>query len=59
MISSDKLPSLATLEEAKELDLMLFDRYDTNRSGFLESNEIELMLKDVPRIINSETNYPG
>ena len=51
---SDKLPSLANQEEAIELARMLFDRYDVNRSGYLEPQEIETMMRDVPRILNSK-----
>jgi hypothetical protein len=56
---SDKLPSLANQEEAIELARMLFDRYDVNRSGYLEPQEIETMMRDVPRILNSKPSYSG
>lgn len=48
----NKLPSLISEQEANSLAKFLFKRYDRNKSGFLEDNEIELFIRDVPRILN-------
>jgi Ca2+-binding EF-hand superfamily protein len=52
MQSSIKLPSLVDDKTALEIAGQLFDRYDRNRSSYLEENEIALMMEDVPRILN-------
>lgn len=48
----NKLPSLIDTNTAKSLAKHLFKRYDLNKSGYLEDKEIELMIRDVPRILN-------
>ena len=37
---------------ARQLAKHLLKRYDVNKSGYLEDKELELMIRDVPRILN-------
>lgn len=55
----NKLPSLIDEASAKNLAKHLFKRYDVNKSGFLEEKEIELMIRDVPRILNKPPALHG
>jgi hypothetical protein len=55
----NKLPSLIDISTAKNLAKHLFKRYDINKSGFLEDKEIELMIRDVPRILNKPPTQHG
>lgn len=52
MQSSVKQPNLVDHQTAIEIANQLFDRYDRNKSNYLEEQEIALMLEDVPRILN-------
>jgi EF-hand domain len=58
-MATQKLPPLVNYEEARDLAKTLFDRYDQNRSGYLETNEIEAMMREVASIAKSNTIYPG
>lgn len=59
MMATDKLPPLTSQQEAQHLARVLFQRYDRNNSGFLEPNEIELMMRDIAKMGNSSVVFPG
>jgi Ca2+-binding EF-hand superfamily protein len=59
MNSGDKLPPLTNQQEARHLARVLFQRYDQNGSGYLEPNEIELMMRDIAKMGQSTPVYPG
>lgn len=58
-MNSDKLPPLTNLQESRQLAKILFQRYDKNGSGYLEPNEIELMMRDIAKMGQSTAVYPG
>lgn len=58
-MASEKLPPLVNFDEARDVARTLFDRFDQNRSGYLESHEIEAMMRQVGSVAKSNAIYSG